>query len=103
MILISSSLPRYLNAYGSESACLDAVFNVKWPRGFICPYCNHNDGYRLSKQRRMQCASCKRQTSITANTIFQDSHVPLTIWFLALYLIANDKGGISALRLAKAL
>jgi hypothetical protein len=51
----------------------------------------------------MQCAACHGQTSITADTIFQDSHMPLPLWFLAIYLVANDKGGISALRLAKEL
>lgn len=100
MILLDSSLPAFLNAYDSEDACIEAVFHTKWPRGFLCPYCNHDDGYRLSKPRTMQCASCKRQTSITADTIFQDSHVPLQKWFLAIYLLAHDKGGVSASRLA---
>ncbi len=103
MILLNSSLPAFLAASGSEETCLQHVFATKWPRGFICPYCDHNDGYRLSNRRSIQCASCRRQTSITANTLFQDSHLPLSTWFLAIYLIAHDKGGISALRLAKGL
>lgn len=103
MILLSASLPKYLLAYGDEESCLQAVFDAKWPRGFRCPYCDHDDGYRLSKLRTMQCALCKRQTSITARTIFQDSHLPLTVWFLALYLVANDKGGVSSVRLGEQL
>lgn len=100
MILLDSSLLAFLNVYDSEEACLQAIFHAKWPRGFQCPYCKHDDGYRLSKPRTMQCASCKRQTSITANTIFQDSRVPLRKWFLTMYLVAHDKGGVSASRLA---
>lgn len=103
MILIDSSLPAFLKAYGTNEACLQAIFDAKWPRGFVCPSCQHNFGYRLSKPRTMQCASCRKQTSITANTIFQDSRLPLLLWFLAIYLVANDKGGISALRLEKEL
>lgn len=103
MILIDSSLPAFLKAYGTDEACLEAIFHAKWPRGFICPSCEHNFGYRLSKPRTMQCASCRKQTSITAHTIFQDSRLPLHLWFLAIYLVANDKGGISALRLEKKL
>lgn len=103
MILLRSSLPNFLKAYGTEDACLDAIFAIKWPHGFICPYCEHNDGYRLSRLRVMQCACCRRQTSITANTVFADSRVQLTSWFLALYLVANDKGGVSGLRLAEQL
>lgn len=103
MILLDSSLPAFLAAYGTNESCLQAVFEAKWPRGFMCPYCEHNNGYRLSRPRTMQCSSCGRQTSITANTIFQDARIPLTVWFLAIYLVANDKGGISALRLGKEL
>lgn len=103
MILLNASLPKFLEAYGDEESCLQAVFDTKWPRGFRCPYCAHDDGYRLSKLRTMQCALCKRQTSITARTIFQDSHLPLTIWFLAMYLVANDKGGVSSVRLGEQL
>ena len=99
MILLDSSLLAFLNSYDSEKACLDAILHVKWPTGFRCPYCDHDDGYRLSKPRTMQCASCKRQTSITANTIFQDSRVPLQKWFVTIYLVAHDKGGVSAARL----
>lgn len=103
MILIDSSLPAFLSAYDTDEACLQSIFEAKWPRGFVCPSCEHNFGYRLSRPRTMQCASCRRQTSITANTIFQDARIPLPLWFLAIYLVANDKGGISALRLGKEL
>lgn len=103
MILIDTSLTAFLEAYDSEEACLQAIFEAKWPRGFICPYCEHDAGYRLKKPRMMECASCKRQTSITSGTLFQDSSIALRKWFLALYLVANDKGGISATRLAKVL
>ena len=101
MILLHTSLPKFLEKFGTEDACLEAVSQAKWPRGFRCPYCEHDYGHQLSRERTMQCASCRRQTNITSNTIFQDSHVPLTNWFLALYLIANDKGGISSTRLAE--
>lgn len=103
MILIDSSLTAFMKTYDSEEACLAAIYRAKWPRGFVCPYCEHNAGYELRKPRMMECASCRRQTSITANTLFQDSKVPLVSWFLAIYLIANDKGGVSACRLEKVL
>jgi hypothetical protein len=103
MLLLNSSLPVYQKAYGNEEACLQAVFETKWPRGFVCPYCEHNGGWQLKDLRTMQCASCHRQTSITANTIFQDSHLPLPLLFLAIYFVANDKGGVSAMKLGKQL
>ncbi|SRR5216684_4967766 len=104
LLLLNASLPVFLKTYSTDEDCLQAIFDIKWPREFVCPSCAHNDGNRLSTRPRvMQCASCGGQTSITANTILQDSHMPLPLWFLAIYLVANDKGGISALRLAKEL
>jgi transposase-like protein len=100
MAYVDLTLPEFQRTFGTEEACLQAVYEARWPRGYICPHCQHNDGYRLnSRPRTVQCVLCKRQTSITAGTIFHRSHIPLTDWFLAIYLIAQDKGGISSSRL----
>lgn len=100
MAYLNLTLPEFQKQFGTEESCLQAVFDARWPRGFICPRCGHNDGYRLSTRPRIiECCSCHRQSSITADTIFHRSHLPLTIWFLAIYLVAEDKGGISAKRM----
>lgn len=104
MIHLDLSLPQFVAKYSDEEACLMAIFEAQWPRGYICPYCGHNDGIRLkSRPRVIQCPCCRRQSSILANTIFRNTHLPLTSWFLALYLVAQDKGGDSALRLVEQL
>lgn len=89
--------------FSSEESCLDAIFNARWPRGFVCPYCEHNDGTRLSKRRSIQCCSCRRQTSITSGTVFHKSKVPLRAWFWLIFLMTQDKGGISTTRAASLL
>ena len=100
MAYIDLTLPEFQKRFASEKACLNAVFEARWPRGFICPRCNHNDGTRLhSRPRIVECCSCKRQTSITSNTLFHGSHVSLMQWFLVIYLFAQDKGGASTSRL----
>ena len=102
MAYVDLSLPQFQKRFDSENACLDAIFEARWPRGFICPRCQHNNGIRLkSRPRIVECSSCRRQTSITASTLFHRSHVPLTDWFLCIYLFAHDKGGGSAMRLSK--
>jgi hypothetical protein len=87
--------------YSTEEACLEAIFQARWPRGFVCPTCGHNDGYRLMTRPSVECCVCKSQKSITAGTIFHKSKTSLRIWFLIIYEMAHDKGGASALRLAK--
>lgn len=103
MAYVDLTLPQFQMRFNTEEACLQAIFDARGPRGFVCPYCQHNGGYRLPGRRTIQCASCRRQTSITSRTLFHRSHLPLTKWFLIIYLMAHDKGGASALRLSKLL
>ena len=84
--------------FDSQQACLEAVFDYRWPRGFVCPFCQHDDGTRLSKRHVIQCTLCRRQTSITAGTLFHKTKIPLTKWFSLLFLMSQDKGGISTTR-----
>ena len=67
---------------------------------FVCPVCGHRHCYALNRPGRYQCAKCRHQTSLTANTVMHRTHLPLTKWFWAIYLVACDKRGISALALA---
>ncbi len=87
--------------YGTEESCAKALMEHRWSNGFQCPRCGHDRGYALSKRRTYECAGCKYPVSLTAGTLFQASNLPLTTWFWAIYLVAADKGGISALRLSK--
>jgi hypothetical protein len=53
----------------------------------------------LANRKLQQCNRCHRQTSVTAGTNFESTKLPLTIWFQAIYLITQDKKGISAMKL----
>jgi transposase-like protein len=98
------SLPEFQAAYGTEAQCAEQLFAWRWPNGFVCPECGHADGYTEIKTRELlQCKHCRHQTSLTAGTVFAYSKLPLTIWFLALYLLTQQKNGISALELKRQL
>ncbi len=89
--------------FGSEDACQDYLAACRWPDGFVCPRCNHTRAYRMSEQRRWQCAGCRYQVSLTAGTILHNTKTPLTVWFWATYLTVTDKRGMSALLLQRQL
>jgi len=97
------SLIKYLEIYGTEEQCFDALFEWRWPNGFICPKCGHKESCQLTTRKLQQCNHCHHQTSITAGTIFSSTKLPLSIWFLGLYFITQDKKGISALELKRRL
>lgn len=94
------TLVEFQNRFRSEENCLDALEELRWPGGFICPNCEHDVGYRLTARRLIQCAVCRYQASVTAGTIFHKTRVSLVHWFWMIYMVAQDKGGASASRLA---
>jgi len=97
------SLAGFLERYGTEAACREALLRWRWPSGFVCPGCGYDGHCRLQTRPVLQCHRCHRQTSATAGTIFAGSKLPLRSWFLALYLLTQAKNGLSALSLARQL
>lgn len=95
------SLMEFLSTYGTESQCREALKGWRWPNGFACPRCGHAVGHVLRTRALIQCGRCRKQTSLTANTLFHDTKLSLPQWFLALYLISQTKTGMSTLELAR--
>jgi transposase-like protein len=97
------SLGSFLTEYGEEQQCHEALFRLRWPKGFICPECGYT-GYCLIQSRKVyQCHRCRRQVSVISGTIFASTKLALKTWFLAIYLITQAKDGISSLNLARTL
>ncbi len=97
------SLSQFMQAYGTLERCEQALFAWRWPQGFVCPECGHAGYCTLKSRRLFQCNACTRQTSVTAGTVFAGSKLPLTVWFLAMYLITQAKNGLSSLALSRQL
>jgi transposase-like protein len=94
---------QFRAAYGSEEQCRAVVEKLRWPSGFICPLCGGCEGTRLSTRPKSQCRACRHQVSLTAGTVFHATKLPLTTWFLAMWLIATAKNGISSVELGRRL
>jgi len=97
------SMPGFIQQYGTETQCEEALVKARWPEGFCCPKCNHDAHCILHCKKRLtfQCNACHQQTSLIAGTLFQGTNLPLTTWFLAIYLISQAKTGLSALALKR--
>src|SRR5262245_29037189 len=93
----------FLALYGSEELCRKAIASWRWPDGFVCPACGGTDHCIVGPRKLHQCNACRRQTSLTAATIFNSTKVPLTTWFRAMYLITQTKQGISSIELGRRL
>ncbi len=87
--------------FATEEDCFKYLCKLRWPEGFICPKCGSRDYSFLAGQKRFQCSHCRHQTSITSGTNFHKLHLSLKEIFLAVYLIATSKKGVSALELQR--
>lgn len=97
------SLPDFLREYGREEQCRAALFRWRWPQGFSCPGCGYSGYCTLQSRFLYQCHRCHRQTSLISGTLFESTKLPLTTWFLAIYLLTQAKSGLSALALKRQL
>ena len=95
------SLREFQARFGTDEQCRQALLEARWPYGFRCPSCEGAEHSRFERHGRSywQCSACRAQTSLTAGTIFDASKLPLTVWFLGMYLLTQTKTGMSALEL----
>ncbi len=93
--------------FSNEDAAREYVEKLRWPDGPICPHCGVVDNaYPLKPKASKKdthvrngvwkCGGCREQFTVTVGTIFEDSHIPLSKWLLAYYLLCSSKKGMSA-------
>jgi len=95
-------LMEFEKRFTTEESCRDYILQLRWPDGFRCPRCGHEKAWPIGTTL-FQCTKCNYKTSVTAGTIFQDTHKPLTMWFRAIWWVASQKTGASALGLQQVL
>lgn len=97
------SIPEFLGVFGTEAQCAEAVKCARWPDGFRCTGCGAAGHCVVGHGARnlFQCNACRHQTSLTAGSLMEHTKLPLTTWFLAIYLISQAKTGLSAMSLKR--
>jgi hypothetical protein len=98
-----TTLPEFDRRFADETACIEYLRSVKWPTGFRCPKCAGSRSYWVCGRGREQCATCRHQTSVTAETVFHKTRTPLRLWFRAIFESVSPKHGCSALHLLRVL
>lgn len=96
-------LLQLMDAYDTDIECRAYLEDLRWPKGIECPRCQSKSISRIKERKQFDCDGCRYQFSVTAGTIFHDSHLPLPKWFLAIFLMSESKKGISALQLKRTL
>lgn len=91
---------EFKNAFSSEEQCLSYLYDLRWPGGYQCPRCQGNRAWQI-RRYKYKCQNCGYQTSVTAGTLFQDTHKPLPLWFRAIWYVASREENANALELQK--
>jgi hypothetical protein len=104
--VVTEDYPRTLleleQRFSNEEACKQYLFALRWPEGFACPRCGGKAVWPMSRGLWL-CGKCRYQVSVSAGTVFQDSHLPLVTWFRAMWYVTSQKNGMSALGLQRVL
>ena len=88
---------QFMNWFHDEQSCLDYIYKIRWPNGFICPRCHVNKTPYNLKNGTLKCAACHKEVSVTSGTIFNKTRTSLKDWFGGIWYITNQKNGVSAL------
>ena len=99
----SVNLCSLIEQFGSENKCREYLEALRWPDVIMCPRCKCDNISKIIKRHQFDCDKCRYQFSVTAGTIFNDSHLPLWKWFLCVYLLCESKKGMSANQLKRVL
>ncbi len=92
----SINLCELLEKFGDNDKCREYLESLRWPEQVTCPACKSEKISRIHKRHQFDCDSCRYQFSVTAGTIFHDSHLPLVKWFATTYLMCESRKGMSA-------
>ena len=96
------TLLEFEERFGTDEACREYLFQLRWPDGFVCPRCGHEKAW-ATRRGLYHCAGCGHQGSVTAGTIFESTRKPLRLWFRAMWHVTTQKNGASALGLQRVL
>jgi transposase-like protein len=96
-------LIKLITRFDTDEKCRMALEKLRWPLGVRCIRCDSEKISRNYKRNQFECDPCGYHFSVTAGTVFHDSHLPLRKWFIAIYLISESKKGVSALQLKRVL
>jgi transposase-like protein len=98
-----ASLPEFQQLFPDEDACLHYLLQLRWPEGFVCPFCAETPHYSYPDRRTVVCKACRKHVRVTAGTMMHRSKVPLLTWFYGAFLASTLTPGISAVQFQRQL
>jgi hypothetical protein len=101
MLKSFKTLPDLYAAFSDNQVALDHFKTIRWRDGEFCPHCGGGKIYHPQKGGRYACGDCRERFSILTGTIFENTKLPIRVWFGAIWLLTNHPKGIASTTLAK--
>lgn len=99
------SLPEFQRLFPDEAACAAHLEKARWREGFACGHCGaRGEPFRFeARPGVLRCRKCRKDNRLTAGTVMEGTHTPLSVWFWAAYLVASHTPGMSAVQFQRQL
>lgn len=94
-----TSIVSFHSRFDTEEKCISYLEKVRWNGAPACPRCGHPKAYRMER-KNYKCAKCRRTFTVRVGTIFEDSKLPLRLWFTAIYQLTTCRAGVSSVELS---
>jgi transposase-like protein len=104
-VALPRTLQEAIQYFSDPAACLDFAVKMRWPDGIKCPHCKCPKVGVIASRQKFKCKNpeCRKQFSVKAGTIMEDSPLGLDKWLIAMWMIANCKNGISSYEIHRAI
>jgi transposase-like protein len=92
------SLPEFQRLFPDDAACAGYLEKIRWEYGLRCQHCGtEGEPFRFANRPHvLRCRKCRSDIALTAGTVMESTHTPLSTWFWAAYLVASHTAGMSA-------
>ena len=107
------NLIKLAQEYADEDKARKLFESWRWPGGKpICPHCQHDEAYTIESKPETKnparrglysCAACRKTFTATVGTVLEDSHLPISKWLIAIFILCSSKKSVSANQLHRML
>jgi transposase-like protein len=98
------NLKELISYFSDEKTCLDYLELQLWNGTPVCPHCGSERVYRLTDGKQFKCGNkktCDKKFNVLTKTMYENTKLPLSVWFGAVYILTAHKKGISSYQLAR--
>lgn len=110
------NLIKLAQQYSDEDKARELLERLLWPHGAVCPHCKNDgqskpnckltpkpDSKRAVRAGVYECGACRKQFTVTMGTVAEGSHIPISKWLMAWFIICSSKKAVSAHQLHRML